>query len=252
MSQQLSRACRNGDDGGQRRAGSTAVAREATRGQGAATSTSAAHSTTRREHTSGNTRWRRTSSNSRRLSGSGGAWRVGTYTRTPSGDHRCRGDANAVRAAHKPVREGVPRHRVAAATSAGTPPLAPVHGGVGALPTDGGQVAAGAVAGCHGGRAPVGSWRDPPAPARCEGQRGGCVAVPVDRKKSGAIVAGDRVVQDGGAQIYINSQPMKCRREPMRYSVLTRSGDRGWGDHGEVVEWLELVCVCANVLCWLS
>jgi len=24
------------------------------------------------------------------------------------------------------------------------------------------------------------------------------------------------------------------------------------GDHGEVVEWLELVCMCANVLCWLS
>jgi len=23
-------------------------------------------------------------------------------------------------------------------------------------------------------------------------------------------------------------------------------------DHGEVVEWLELVCICANVLCWLS
>jgi len=23
-------------------------------------------------------------------------------------------------------------------------------------------------------------------------------------------------------------------------------------DHGEVVEWLELVCMCANVLCWLS
>jgi len=22
------------------------------------------------------------------------------------------------------------------------------------------------------------------------------------------------------------------------------------GDHGEVVEWLELVCMCANVLCW--
>jgi len=26
----------------------------------------------------------------------------------------------------------------------------------------------------------------------------------------------------------------------------------GMGDHGEVVEWLELVCMCANVLCWLS
>jgi len=26
----------------------------------------------------------------------------------------------------------------------------------------------------------------------------------------------------------------------------------GLGDTGEVVEWLELVCVCANVLCWLS
>jgi len=28
----------------------------------------------------------------------------------------------------------------------------------------------------------------------------------------------------------------------------------GWGlgVHCEVVEWLELVCVCANVLCWLS
>ena len=24
------------------------------------------------------------------------------------------------------------------------------------------------------------------------------------------------------------------------------------GDHGEVVEWLELVCMSANVLCWLS
>jgi len=24
------------------------------------------------------------------------------------------------------------------------------------------------------------------------------------------------------------------------------------GDHGEVVEWLELVCMCANVLYWLS
>jgi len=24
------------------------------------------------------------------------------------------------------------------------------------------------------------------------------------------------------------------------------------GEHGEVVEWLELVCACANVLCWLS
>jgi len=24
------------------------------------------------------------------------------------------------------------------------------------------------------------------------------------------------------------------------------------GDHGEVVEWFELVCMCANVLCWLS
>jgi len=24
------------------------------------------------------------------------------------------------------------------------------------------------------------------------------------------------------------------------------------GDHGDVVEWLELVCMCANVLCWLS
>ena len=24
------------------------------------------------------------------------------------------------------------------------------------------------------------------------------------------------------------------------------------GDHGKVVEWLELVCMCANVLCWLS
>jgi len=23
-------------------------------------------------------------------------------------------------------------------------------------------------------------------------------------------------------------------------------------DHGEVVEWLELVCMCANVLCWFS
>jgi len=24
------------------------------------------------------------------------------------------------------------------------------------------------------------------------------------------------------------------------------------GDHGEVGEWLELECMCANVLCWLS
>jgi len=24
------------------------------------------------------------------------------------------------------------------------------------------------------------------------------------------------------------------------------------GDHGEVVERLELLCMCANVLCWLS
>jgi len=24
------------------------------------------------------------------------------------------------------------------------------------------------------------------------------------------------------------------------------------GDHDEVVEWLEIVCMCANVLCWLS
>jgi len=24
------------------------------------------------------------------------------------------------------------------------------------------------------------------------------------------------------------------------------------GDHGEVVEWLELLCMCANVLRWLS
>jgi len=24
------------------------------------------------------------------------------------------------------------------------------------------------------------------------------------------------------------------------------------GDYGEVVEWLELVCTCANVICWLS
>jgi len=24
------------------------------------------------------------------------------------------------------------------------------------------------------------------------------------------------------------------------------------GDHGEVVEWIELVCMCANLLCWLS
>ena len=26
----------------------------------------------------------------------------------------------------------------------------------------------------------------------------------------------------------------------------------GMGDHGEMVEWLELECMCANVLCWLS
>jgi len=37
----------------------------------------------------------------------------------------------------------------------------------------------------------------------------------------------------------------------MPVTVETQSG-WGMGDHGEVVEWLEPVCVCANVLCWLS
>ena len=36
-----------------------------------------------------------------------------------------------------------------------------------------------------------------------------------------------------------------------RNGVETQWG-KGLGDHGDVFEWLELVCVCANVLCWFS
>jgi len=28
--------------------------------------------------------------------------------------------------------------------------------------------------------------------------------------------------------------------------------ERDMGDHGEVIEWLQLVCACANVLRWMS
>jgi len=36
------------------------------------------------------------------------------------------------------------------------------------------------------------------------------------------------------------------------YTHVETQWGQGLKDHGEVVEWLELVCVYANVLCWLS
>jgi len=44
-------------------------------------------------------------------------------------------------------------------------------------------------------------------------------------------------------------------RRPTRDTCATcdiTQWGKGIGDHGEVLEWLEIVCVLANVLCWLS
>ena len=71
--------------------------------------------------------------------------------------------------------------------------------------------------------------------------------------RAGWHTAGDRRPRLLSAESgYHTRGPQQTGLSNAEFPLVETQWGWGLGDHGEVGEWLELVCVCANVLCWLS